>query len=295
MGEVEAEIAALCHIYLICKRPATWFEPLTFKYQDNRVSGHLAYKVQGKTHREPFGFKIGLADGATMVRLDPYPHRQIISYDDKGESYRHWPSNVISVQQGSDVFRELEVLYVGQAFGEGNRSAIDRLRSHSTLQKILAEAQYKNPDDEIVLLTFEYPQYRIIAMMDGANKTAIRDERDDSRFDSILDNPLSKHQQICLAEAGLIRYFAPEYNEIYKASFPALDQKILAECQMLDFSGLIVEIDTAGVGLSLRSPAVPTDMHHIAKFDLIDPKDRQSFFTFGDGAVKMDGVIEPSR
>jgi len=96
------------------------------------------------------------------------------------------------------------VLYVGQAYAEGRRSAVERLRSHSTLQKILADVVQKAPDDEILLLAFEYLPYRVITSMDGTDKSAIRDDSDHQRFISILDNPLTKYQQICLIEAALI-------------------------------------------------------------------------------------------
>ena len=109
------------------------------------------------------------------------------------------------------------------------------------------------PDDEIFLLAFEYLPYRVITIMDGIDKTAIRDDTDSKRFLSIIDNPLSEHQQICLVEAGLIRYFRPAYNEIYKDSFPASDQKVLSSCYDLDFSGLIVEIDTEELRMQLFS------------------------------------------
>jgi hypothetical protein len=55
---------------------------------------------------------------------------------------------------------------------EGRRSALDRLKSHPTLQKILADVVHKMPDDEILLLTFEYLPYRVITSMDGTNKKA---------------------------------------------------------------------------------------------------------------------------
>lgn len=295
MSDKEAQLAAACHIYLICKRPATWFEPMTIKYEGASLSGQIAYRREGKVLREHFRTKFPLVDGAVGLRVDPYPHRRIATYDTENNEVRHLPSHAMSIGLSPSIFRDMEVLYIGQAFGDGTRSALDRLRGHSTLQKILADAQYKYPDDEVVLITFEYPPCRVITIFDGANKTAIRDKSDTRRFTSILEKPLTEHQQICLAEAGLIRYFAPEYNEIYKASFPATDQKILSACQNLDFSGLIVEIDTSECGFYLHSNEVKSAMHHTCKYDLIDANARQSFFTFGDGAVTIDGVISPSR
>jgi hypothetical protein len=138
----------------------------------------------------------------------------------------------------------------------------------------------------------------VISSFDGVDKSAIRDDSDGKRFMSIYDNPLTQHQQICLAEAGLIRYFQPKYNTVYKESFPAEDQKILDHCYELDFAALVVEIDTNEIGLTLHSPTAAPSGHHIAKFDLIDPTKRRSFFTFVDKEGKVaiaKDVIPPSR
>lgn len=135
-------------------------------------------------------------------------------------------------------------------------------------------------------------------MFDGRAKSPIKGERDEARFVSILENPLTQHQQICLAEAGLIRYFQPEYNEIYKESFPASDLKILSECYSLDFSALAVEINTEELRFNLYSKRVRAKNHHIANFDLINPSERLSFFSLegqSENTAFRADIIPPSR
>ncbi len=182
----------------------------------------------------------------------------------------------------------LEVLYVGQSFASGNRSAFTRLQSHSTLQKILAEASYEDPDGEIFVATFVYEPYRILTLFDGKAKSVISDERDSNRFFSILERPLKKSQQISLAEAALIRYFQPRYNKIYKTNFPSTKVKVLASCYELDFSGLSVEINTDELNFQLFSDNVKPAMHHISNIELFANSDRAGFFFFTDrdGGVK---------
>lgn len=52
--------------------------------------------------------------------------------------------------------QEFEVLYIGQSYGKrGERTAITRLSSHSTLQKILMDCQSKYSDKHIYLLLLE--------------------------------------------------------------------------------------------------------------------------------------------
>lgn len=293
------EISQNSHIYLICRRPSSYFDSTQFAFDGNFVSGHVVYKVDGAQKRSRFKMPFFLADDVATVELAPYPHREFHGKSDKGEVLRYVPAMSVSLSGliEEPALQQLEVLYVGQAFAEGKRTALDRLRSHSTLQRILAEMHYEMPDDEVLLLAFEYVPYRVITFFDGIDKKAISDDRDQARFKSILDNPLTAAQQICLIEAGLIRYFQPRYNIIYKDSFPASEQAVLNSCYDLDFSALIVEIDTEELDLPLYSPLVAPNVHHVAKFDLFDPGTRRSFFTFVDKdgkAVEMPGVVPPT-
>ncbi|MGG4579406.1 hypothetical protein [Alcaligenes sp. Me129] len=289
MSDDEAEVSKNCHIYLICERPALSFEKSTFSYEGGKLTGNLIHRIEGVEYKTPFEQEFALLDDAIELRLSSYPHREVQTFNHKGECVRHLPANVVSFkhyhQEPDHPFRKLKVLYVGQAFGGGNRTAMDRLRSHATLQKILAEASYDAPDCEIMVLMIEYEHYRVISNMDGRAKEAIRDERDKKRFISIIDNPLKKGQQISLAEAALIRYFQPKYNKIYKKKFPSRELKVLAQCYEYDFSALVVEINTDELGLSLYSDTVRPEMHHISNIDLVDHEQRAGFFhmALGDG------------
>lgn len=100
------------------------------------------------------------------------------------------------------------------------------------------------------------------------------------RFYSIISNPLNEYQQVCLTEAGLIRYFQPRYNKIYKENFPSIKHKILEECYKLDFSGLVVEINTEELNFFLYSDSAQKHFHHIANINLIDHAERYGFFHF---------------
>lgn len=299
MSVEASNIARACHIYLICRRPTLSFSP-KISFDGNGIKGELVYRIAGTPTVKPFFLPFKLEDAAIGVRVTPYPHRKIESYTKNDEVVRFIPAELLVFAGIVEDKRLLnhEVLYVGQAYAKGRRSALDRLKSHSTLQKILAVMQTNYPDDEAIILTFEYNQYRAFISFDGNDTEAIRDNRDTSRIQNILKSPLTTHQQICLAEAGLIRYFKPKYNEIYKDSFPASDQKILHDCYKLDFSALIVEINTEELRVRLYSDSVSPSEHHIAKFTLINEEARRSFFTFLDRdgtSFSILGVIPRTR
>lgn len=298
MGEEEEAVANNCHIYIIGKTPIISYCKKSFKYEHGIVSGKIIYRLEDKIRERNFSFEFPLLDGATEVKLSNYPYREIITLDKNGNEVRYLPANVVGLSTGWHIenkeLSDIEVLYVGQAYGDGTRTAFERLKSHSTLQKILAQAQYESPDYEVQILTFEYAPYQVISQMDGRAGNVISDYKDSDRFKSIMTNHLSEYEQICLVEAGLIRYFQPRYNEIYKDNFPNGKHKILESCYNLDFSGLIVEINTEELGFRLFSPIIRPKGHHICQVDLLDPEKRWGFFHYGrgDGSfIKMPDVI----
>ncbi len=298
MDEQEQEVAGNCHIYAIGKLPIISYCKDSFKYENGNLSGHVMYQIEGKVRKKEFSFEFPLLDNAVEVKLSKYPHREVVTLDQLGNKIRYLPASIVSMDlkwhfENSEL-RDIEVLYIGQAFGDGTRNAFDRLKNHSTLQKILAQAQYESPEYEVQILTFEYAPYRIIYSMDGKAENVISDYRDMDRFRSITNNHLSEREQVCLAEAALIRYFQPRYNEIYKDNFPCDKHKILESCYDLDFSGLIVEINTEELRYYLFSPTVKPNYHHICQVDLLDPEKRWGFFhhSRGDGSFfKMPDVI----
>lgn len=299
IDSTEQEVADNSHIYIISKSPAISFSEKSFKYENGVVSGHINYHVEGHIKEKEFSFKFPLLDGAVGLKLSKYPYREFYTFDSKGKEVRYLPASIVSMQTGWHLenreLSDLEVLYIGQAFGDGNRSAFDRLKSHSTLQKILAKEQHDSPESEIQILTFQYAPYRVVSIMDGRAEGAIDDYRDIDRFKAIVNTPLSEYQQICLIEAGLIRYFRPHYNTIYKDNFPSNKHKILESCYDLDFSALVVEINTDELGFNLFSKDVMPRMHHISQIELVDPDERWGFFHYsrGDGsAFKIPNVIQ---
>ncbi len=290
----EKQIADNSHIYIVCRRPSLRFDPNSFIYENGFASGELLYYIDGIENRIAFSTPFELLDGATHLRISSYPHREIRTYSNDDKEVRHLPASFLSIGAGQHLVRpalaNLEVLYIGQSFASGNRSAFDRLQSHATLQKILAEAAYENPDSEIFVALFVYEPYRVLTLMDGKSSGAISDDRDSRRFTSIMERPLKKSQQVSLAEAALIRYFEPKYNTIFKSKFPSKRLKVLSSCYELDFSGLVVELNTENLQLRLFSPKVAPATHHMSKIELFSHSDRAGFFFYTD----QDGNLRQS-
>jgi hypothetical protein len=140
--------------------------------------------------------------------------------------------------------QEFEVLYIGQSYGKrGERSAIIRLSSHSTLQKILMDCQAKYSDKHIYLLLLEITTLLNMSF-DGISKkyTKSIDESDGHMMD-VLHNLPEEQQVVNISEAALIHYFKPEYNRNFVGNFPSEYHKGYKQYFDLDYNQFTFEMD----------------------------------------------------
>lgn len=172
-----------------------------------------------------------------------------------------------------------KVLYIGQAYGEdGERSAIDRLMSHSTLQKIsLTEPIPEGYRLEIILIGIENSFQLVTAMNPFAQNHKSTPERITNGLDFLFGT--NEAQRVSLYEAALIRYFQPKYNTHFKDSFPSTNLKILEQCYDKDMQAVVAEINFSPFLYDLYSDSVSVKSGHIAHFDIHTEESRKSFFS----------------
>lgn len=274
-----AAIAEDCHIYLIVKRPRVSFVPNSIVVGPTRTNGKLNYRRDGVALETSF-FLEGKPN-ADELRVSPYPHQKL-SLIKNGKELTSIPAHLLSLmcdQVDDSAIRDMEVEYVGMAYAEGRRSARDRLLSHSTLQKVLADLNNDAPDDEALIIMAQFEPPKTIISFDGRDKTL--KEKDDR--DVIADlkkqkDMITEHLQIALIEAGLIRYFQPRYNDVYKKRYPNPSQQILKRVYEIDFGALSVELDTESINVRVFSKTRSVGFHHLASVDLHDNQARRSFF-----------------
>lgn len=285
-----------CHVYIIAARPVVRYKPETISHENDRFGGVLTYTVAGTERLLPFdGYPWKLEDDATQLAC-PYPHLEVHALNPEGSLVTYMPANAIATMytRSEDERADLnafQVLYVGQAIGDGSRGAMDRLIGHSTLQKILARAPYDHPDQEIALFMYQFDHSQVHSSMDGRAEGAIDTDENETRLLNVIRNPPEKREKIGVIEAALIRYFQPEYNEKFKNKFPHTQQKTLKPYYDLDVSGLIVELDSSELGVFMSSSTAVAANHHTAMFDLVAPLNRASYFD-AMGISEMPGIIK---
>jgi len=224
------DAANRCHIYLIVTRPRPRFVPGSIEIGNGQTRGKFAYVKDGVAMETDFSFR-GEAT-VDRVEISEYPHR-ILSLIRDGKGAFEIPAHHASLladHLGDPSLRDLCVVYVGMSFGDGNRSAKDRLLSHSTLQQVLADLTAESPDSEALLIMVEYVAPKAMISFDG-HDMSLRDKEDRDVMADLqqVQNSITEELETRLIEAGLIRYFRPRYNDKYKQYFPSATQKILDE------------------------------------------------------------------
>lgn len=275
------DTAHSCHIYMVTRRPRIMLEPASMKFEEKTVSG--IFNVQRGNSLEAHAFSAPNDLGTSKLRIEcPYPHTEFSIYDDHNNKLL-FGKTAFLISSIGDFWKllSLEVLYVGQSYGiEGARTAPERLKNHSTLQGIYAEVIRRSPDQEIWLLLWSFEQLLSISF-DGRQDTyGITLDEDDDHIQHVLRTGITEQQQINFTEAALIRYFEPEYNKLYKDSFPNPAHKTYSECYGLDINAVTVELQTQDSMPQLWSSKVAPTSIHIAKFLLHSPKERKSMFGF---------------
>ena len=193
----------------------------------------------------------------TKVKLElvyPYKTVTLTITDEKYLENTENPINLPVTVTAEDIFQtyanhfvdktEYEVLYIGQAYGaDGNRTAIQRLASHSTLQKILSEAYLNYPTKHIFILLLEISESLNLLFDGRAKEYTESDESTDRHLKEVTCDLPKEKQVINITEAALINYFKPVYNERLVNNFPNLKSKSYRQYFDLDYNALTVELD----------------------------------------------------
>lgn len=246
------------HIYMIMSAPKIIYDNKSIiKYKD-KINVDLLRIESGQSELVKInGIFIDkeLDHNLTEIKC-PYPYDNIEvtimdeDWLDKKRGSKEHISIALNAQAAMNHFSytfdkwEFDVLYVGQAFGtDGERIATDRLKSHSTLQKILADYYSLHPDKRIFIFLLEFSPILRTSMDGLSTKFTATEEEEDNHFVEVFNNPLRKNQIINITEAAIINYFKPPYNIKFVENFPNKNHKGYTQYFDLDYNSIVVEFD----------------------------------------------------
>lgn len=284
LGEID-RLGLKPHVYIVARRPRITVVPESIQFSNTAVTGHFQRQIGQRLESIPFAIehKWGTED-LSLQSAYPFTAFKII-LNATGTTVLSGKCAMLLYSCGPLYWQhlDLEVLYVGQAFGaDGSRTAADRLGNHETLQAIYAETMRLSPDQDIWLFLTEFTEFMMV-MIDGKDKNVVVSEDEDSaHIHQVVHSEISEQQAINFGEAALIRFFAPRYNKRFKDTFPNPAHKTYAECYDLDLNMVSVELDTEDAGFRFWSDKVEPQWAHYCSFALHNREERRYMFELED-------------
>lgn len=156
----------------------------------------------------------------------------------------------------NNISYDIEVLYIGQAQGrEANRGAIERLKSHETLQKILIDCHTKFTDKRIFIMLFKFSEQQIMLMNGWEDEFLSSKEEDERHHRQLVNDAIDltlntnkdrERQVINITEAALINYFKPPYNCNFVDNFPSHKHLSYKRYYDLEYNAISIELGLEG-------------------------------------------------
>lgn len=277
-------------IYFICRRPKISFDPKSIRKNGSIYEVDLVSSRDGS--RDSIEIEPHEGSGVLRVEFDskpPYTH--IYFFDESGNiGGCNIATAVANAESVPEHYLDLEILYIGQSVSTSSGyNIIERLKNHSTLQKIYAETIQSSPDYDvwIALFHFDYQQmhmWNVPTLIDGKLSFEAQLDPDTNADDEIVKmeeinrSPELRQQYINFTEAALIRYFEPEYNEKYRNNFPDPAHSTYASCYDLDVHSISVGFASDAIHARVYTSKIkPANLHGI-NFVFQNSEERRNLF-----------------
>lgn len=274
-----------CNIYFILQRPKVTIDPQSFSSNGNRAL--FDFIVHNKDDKHRISLNIGLHKADSKIKLiTEYPFSEFELVDDTKTLLVARANSLIdhinAEQNISMAILDYEILYIGQAYGQtGNKTALNRLRNHETLQKIYTHSLTNNPDSDIWVLLTKFTQLSMLFSggVDEKIYTKENQKRDNELINNFTNNRgliITEKQKINFTEAALIKMFEPPYNKEFKNNFPDVKHSSYSECYSLDIRALKIELDTSEMVRRIYSKKIERKIYHSKMFEFKNDEDRIS-------------------
>lgn len=230
------------HIYFICKADKLFFEN-DFEVSNKKISCTVSNDKLRKRIIMPFPESNNDIISGITYSFNKSRGNVTISY------YRNFCEQEDFTLSGRDLYNnypdiplELEVVYIGQSYGKnGEKNAVERLQSHSTLQKIQSDIIVSGEDKELIILMMKFELNIQLTFPNSLHTSSKENVNLMERYDASMSK-YNGELVTDVTEAALINYFKPEYNEKFTTKFPSKLHKTYHELFEKKFDDLVIEI-----------------------------------------------------
>lgn len=275
------------HIYLICKRKKIHFD--NSEEKDGFGYTTLFY-LNEKLDKEYIKYKHHLSELKINFVKDGYYNIDMKNY--KGIMIRDFmminnfaflENDITGETVKGPLPSDLEVMYIGQAFGRTETKKIDyRLSNHDKIQKIALEILDKNTNEEVLIIGIKVETNDLSTSFVSFSSTTKRPTVENLlELQERATKRITEGQEITVFEASLIKYFQTRYNTEYKETFPSPDFKSYEEIYDTEFDYSAMTIDTRIVAARIFSENQPDRKYiHYTHFPLTTEDEKRTLFEY---------------
>jgi hypothetical protein len=263
------------HIYMVVKVPKIIFVRDSIKIDKKYIN--LKIRIMDDRDNNEFEFRVINTSKKQKLEVVLSPNKDDIEIKDELGNYVIKGNSFMSLIS-SGYLIDCEVVYIGRSFGkEGERTVYDRLKSHSTLQKIYAE---KEDDKSVFLSAWDYDRNTIgfLSPLEPDDQKIVDIYRKQLELSKRPYELIRKKQEINFTEAALIRYFQPKYNDVMKYRFPSKTHTEYSDLFKVNVDYVSVEVDTKRLNVKLYSEVAPANFEHNPFYALKDKRSKYDFF-----------------
>lgn len=281
------QFLASCNIYFICRRNRIGIIPNSLVATNEAINLNFQFWEGDSKFDFPISFKNTFR--STKLSIDSRaPHSVFKILNDNGEIAFESKASYVADDYRVGIypnanFLDFEILYIGKAMDKSAKPTFNRLIKHESLQKIYSE---NSPDKEIFLLLFPLFVSGDIEITGAAHAQQEYEAENKKRSEKFLSTGLemTHDQQVSIAEAALIKYFEPEYNEHHKRTFPTKKNSSYDQLYKMDFNIVTIEVDTTAISLNTHfyTPKAKTSQIHSYSYFLPTEADRRKLFEYCD-------------
>lgn len=262
-----------CNLYIVSQAPRISADPASVRFTEaGEFFVTLREQVKNEFHEHPVYIQHFKEDTHGLSWHSEWPYEEFTIHDSESDASTGGPVSTWFRAHAllPEALVPEEVLYIGQAFGKsGERTAYDRLASHSTLQRIYADA---DPDKETWLTLCSIDDVALNTVIAPRPTVEASEEQNNAHWDRVYarfnSSDFWEREVITAAEAGLISYFKPKYNRIFKNNYPDPAHVHISLLYELEFHTLVIELQNHGMELSFGSGAVKPSGLHFAYYQL---------------------------
>lgn len=274
------------HIYVVCKRKNFFFESCEL---DGDFCKTTLYYLDDKRNKEYLRYRHpnnlfidSWKDGIYQVTIDGKDKTEIRDFD-LISNFNFLENDLLGDKEKNSLPSDLEVLYIGQAFGRTTVKTIDyRISNHDKVQKIALDILRKGTNEEVLIIGLKIKTNDF-----GTSFVSLGSDTKAPTVESLMElvtkakKRLTNGQEVTVFEASLIKYFKPDLNTEYKETFPSKDFTSYGELYDTDFDYSAMAVDSRQIGVRLYSQEITERKYlHTLHYPLTTKSDKETLFEY---------------